>query len=54
MVGPTIPKGRVESSNPMGPHSTPLVHDPMTQMWHRLPKVDLNKFDGSDPTGWVT
>jgi hypothetical protein len=54
MSGPTIPKGRIESSYPMGPHYLPLVCDLMTQMWHKIPKVDLNKFDGSDPTGWVT
>jgi hypothetical protein len=23
-------------------------------IWHHSPKVDLNKFDGSDPLGWVT
>ena len=38
----------------MGPKSCQLVHDPMTEMWHRFPKVDFNKFDGSNPTGWVT
>jgi hypothetical protein len=42
-------KEGVESSNPSGHHSTPLVHDQMTHMWHKLPKVDLNKFDGSTP-----
>jgi hypothetical protein len=38
----------VESSHSMGLHSNPFVHDLC------LPKVDVNKFDGSDPTGWVT
>ena len=28
-------------------------HDTQTHMMHRLPKVDLNKFDGSNPTKWV-
>jgi len=23
-------------------------------IWHHSPKVDLYKFDGSDPSGWVT
>ena len=23
-------------------------------IWHRFPKVDLNKFDGSKLLGWVT
>jgi hypothetical protein len=23
-------------------------------IWHCFPKVYLNKFDGSDPSGWVT
>jgi hypothetical protein len=32
----------------MGLHSNPFVHDLC------LPKVDVNKFDGSNPTGWVT
>jgi hypothetical protein len=54
MVRPVVPQGRLESSNPIGNHSTPLIHDPMTHMWHILPKVDLNKFDGSNPTRWVT
>ena len=22
--------------------------------WNHLPKIDMNKFDGSDPAGWVT
>jgi hypothetical protein len=43
-----------KSSNPMGPHSKPLVRELMTQMWHILPKVNLNKINGFDPIGWVT
>jgi hypothetical protein len=38
----------VESSHSMGLHSNPFVHDLC------LPKVDVNKFDGLDPTSWVT
>jgi hypothetical protein len=29
-------------------HSNPFHRDP------RLPRVEVNKFDGSDPMGWVT
>jgi hypothetical protein len=30
-------------------------HRPMdNNIWNHSPKVDLNKFDGSDPLGWVT
>jgi hypothetical protein len=32
----------------MGLHCHTSVHDV------RLPKVDMNKFDGLDPTSWVT
>jgi hypothetical protein len=38
----------VDSSHPMTFHSNPLTHDPC------LPKVEVNKFDGSEHTGWVT
>jgi len=41
------PEG-IESSNSMGHHSNPFVHDMC------LPKVDVNKFDGFDPINWVT
>jgi hypothetical protein len=50
---PSQPKG-VESSNPMGPNPHQLFRDPMNQTWHQIPKVDLNKFDVSNPTSWVT
>jgi hypothetical protein len=36
------------SSHNMNLHSNSPPHDP------RLPRVEVNKFDGSDPTGWVT
>jgi hypothetical protein len=32
----------------MALHYNSLSHDP------RLPRVEVNKFDGLDPTGWVT
>jgi hypothetical protein len=38
----------VDSSHSMAFHSNPLHHE------LHLPKVEVNKFDGSDPTGWVT
>jgi len=38
----------VESFHPMGIHSNHFFHDLC------LPKVDVNKFDGSNPTKWVT
>jgi hypothetical protein len=38
----------VESSHSMDLHSNSFAHDLC------LPKVDVNKFDGLDPTGWVT
>jgi hypothetical protein len=34
-------------------HSTPL-HSNHFQRDLRLPRVEVKKFDGSDPTGWVT
>jgi hypothetical protein len=37
-----------KSSHNMALHSNSLPRDP------RLPRVEVNKFDGSDPTGWVT
>jgi hypothetical protein len=37
-----------DSSHSMAFHSNPLHHE------LHLPKVEVNKFDGSDPTGWVT
>jgi hypothetical protein len=37
------------------PSSGPHNHKPMdNNIWHHFPKVDLNKFDGSNPSGWVT
>jgi hypothetical protein len=33
-------------------HLQILVQD--HNSWHHFPKVDMNKFDGSDPSGWVT
>jgi hypothetical protein len=44
---PYNPEG-IESS-----HSTSL-HSNHFQQDLRLPRVEVNKFDGSDPTGWVT
>jgi hypothetical protein len=40
--------GGENSSHNMALHSNSLPCDP------RLPRVEVNKFDGSDPTGWVT
>jgi hypothetical protein len=37
-----------DSSHYQGPHSTHLPRDLC------LPRIEVNKFDGSDPTGWVT
>jgi hypothetical protein len=37
-----------DSSHSMAFHSNPLTRD------LHLPKVEVNKFDGLDPTGWVT
>jgi hypothetical protein len=37
-----------DSSHYQGPHSTHLPRD------LRLPRIEVNKFDGSDPRGWVT
>jgi hypothetical protein len=38
----------VDSSQSPHFHSNSFHHEP------RLPHVEVNKFDGSDPTGWVT
>jgi hypothetical protein len=38
----------VDSNQPLHSHSNSLHRDP------RLPRVEVNKFDGSDPTTWVT
>jgi hypothetical protein len=38
----------VESSHTMAFHSNPIHHD------LHIPKVDVNKFDGSDTKRWVT
>jgi hypothetical protein len=38
----------VDSNQPLHSHSNSLPHDP------HLPRVEVNKFDGSDPTTWVT
>jgi hypothetical protein len=38
----------VETSHAMTFHSNPLHHE------LHLPKVEVNKFDGLNPTGWVT
>ena len=29
----------------------PLINN---NMWYHYPKLDMNKFDGSDPSSWVT
>jgi hypothetical protein len=35
----------------LGPHD----YKPMdNNIWHHLPNVKLNKFDGFEPSGWVT
>jgi hypothetical protein len=54
-----IPTDNPSSSSPphtKGDHSS---HSHILQNHHfqrdlRLPRVDVTKFDGSDPTGWVT
>jgi hypothetical protein len=38
----------VDSNQPLHSHSNSLHRDPC------LPRVEVNKFDGSDPTTWVT
>jgi hypothetical protein len=38
----------VDSNQPLHSHSNSLPHDP------HLPRVEVNKFDGSDPQAWVT
>jgi hypothetical protein len=40
--------GGVESSHSMAFNYTPLSHE------IHIPNVEVNKFDGSDPMGWVT
>jgi hypothetical protein len=40
-------------------HSHALLNNHCTPFqdhnsWHHYPKVDMNKFDGSDPSSWVT
>jgi hypothetical protein len=42
--------------NPEGPESSQSTYFPSNQFQQDLrpPRVDVNKFDGSDPTGWVT
>jgi hypothetical protein len=37
-----------DSSHYQGPHTTHFSRD------LHLPRIEVNKFDGSDPTGWVT
>lgn len=40
----------IGAGNRLGPHFQVNQHN----VWHTLPKVDLNKFDGSDLAGWFT
>ena len=34
----------IPENNPPQDHST----------WHRFPKLDMHKFDGFDPIGWIS
>jgi hypothetical protein len=54
-----IPTDNPSSSSPPHPEGDHSSHSNNFQNHHfqrdlRLPRVDVTKFDGSDPTGWVT
>jgi hypothetical protein len=51
-----IPGDHISSDQPFHPEgeTSSNSHSHQFQRDLRLPRVDVNKFDGSDPTGWVT
>jgi hypothetical protein len=54
-----IPGDLTSSDQPLHPEGDTSSNSQNFQSHHfqhdlRLPRVDVNKFDGSDPTGWVT
>jgi hypothetical protein len=54
-----IPRDLTSSDQPLHPEGETSSNSQTFSSHHfqrdlRLPRVDVNKFDGSDPTGWVT
>ena len=52
------PTTKAFSNEGHGPHTLFVKTKPSpflnNNSWHHFPKVDMRKFDGSNPSGWVT
>jgi hypothetical protein len=50
------PKYHYEATHSSHYENTHLSHSPWASpnSWNKVPKVEMHKFDGLDPTGWVS